>query len=508
MDVGSPFPAEFGDSVPQQSPAGSTLSTGTELEYPTTQLEPCSDDQADGEKWSGTEIDRNIVEKSGELCSPFLTCRLKRSRGSTSGVRKEQQPAQEHEWASLAQGDFFADPASPRRKKDRPTQNQFPRLGSSPRSPAAGSLPLCSQSAKREQDGYHFEQKYPMHEGMDPSPTGRAKRPDQPGVAPPAQDNMDVCVKYSDVFGSLAVGLSDSDAEEISYEDSASLLEGGPQCAMHFRTVQVSPVGWVSRDMTDSQGITPLSARRNGGEEAPEVPDILNRFEHVLSNKVAPFADAKAEELSTWRGVGITGEEDPKTMMKKLFKLKWKWVPRGQLSNDYWVVKPGVNAKKAEVGVEKFETEEDVLLYVREGLGLPNRVAMSRNKENEKGEFCNLQNNDTRQNQLDRGKVASQDEKVEGRGEAKPFSKRKKTMKPEERALEAALEALNASNAPSVLKQRLVEFTQVMQFVTNCLTRPSGGSLYLCGCPGTGKTQTMARVQEKIILMSSSSKKV
>ena len=65
-------------------------------------------------------------------------------------------------------------------------------------------------------------------------------------------------------------------------------------------------------------------------------------------------------------------------------------------------------------------------------------------------------------------------------------------------ALQSAVEALQPSNAPAVLKQRTAEYEKVLQFVQDSVSRSCGGSLYLCGCPGTGKTQTMAHVQEKI----------
>ncbi|CAN0553224.1 unnamed protein product, partial [Ectocarpus sp. 8 AP-2014] len=72
-----------------------------------------------------------------------------------------------------------------------------------------------------------------------------------------------------------------------------------------------------------------------------------------------------------------------------------------------------------------------------------------------------------------------------------PEQHRLRTSTTKGRALQSALEALNPSNAPDVLKQRTMEFTQVLQFVTNSVANASGGSLYLCGVPGTGKTQTM-----------------
>ena len=65
-------------------------------------------------------------------------------------------------------------------------------------------------------------------------------------------------------------------------------------------------------------------------------------------------------------------------------------------------------------------------------------------------------------------------------------------------ALQSAVEALQPSNTPAVLKQRTAEYQKVLQFVQDRVSRSCGGSLYLCGCPGTGKTQTMAHVQEKI----------
>ena len=68
----------------------------------------------------------------------------------------------------------------------------------------------------------------------------------------------------------------------------------------------------------------------------------------------------------------------------------------------------------------------------------------------------------------------------------------------EEQALQTALEALHPSKAPGVMKQRATEFKRVLEFIVSSATDPSGGSLYLCGCPGTGKTQTMAHVQTEV----------
>lgn len=219
------------------------------------------------------------------------------------------------------------------------------------------------------------------------------------------------------------------------------------------------------------------------------------------------LVDARAEEAAALRKAGVTGHEEFKELMAKLTRgLKWRWGPIiNSLSNDYWIMKRGAKAKTAKVGVDKFAERKDVVKYVRGVLGLAG-VAMldstgwhsEEGNEGEKG-AADDENGDRG---VGRDEHEYKEENQEDEKEAKTATESKQPgpslSTPKGRALQATLAALNPSNAPDVLQQRTAEFNQVLRFITNSVAKASGGSLYLCGVPGTGKTQTMAHVQAKV----------
>ena len=56
-------------------------------------------------------------------------------------------------------------------------------------------------------------------------------------------------------------------------------------------------------------------------------------------------------------------------------------------------------------------------------------------------------------------------------------------------------EALHVSTAPSVVVCREEEQKRVLEFCKSCIELEKAGSLYICGCPGTGKSLSMEKVK-------------
>ncbi|OIT33836.1 PREDICTED: cell division control protein 6 homolog B-like [Nicotiana attenuata] len=65
--------------------------------------------------------------------------------------------------------------------------------------------------------------------------------------------------------------------------------------------------------------------------------------------------------------------------------------------------------------------------------------------------------------------------------------------------LNAVKEALHVSRAPSNLVCRQVEQNRVLEFCKQALEKEKAGSLYVCGCPGTGKSLSMEKVKEVLV---------
>ncbi|VYS53914.1 unnamed protein product [Arabidopsis thaliana] len=61
--------------------------------------------------------------------------------------------------------------------------------------------------------------------------------------------------------------------------------------------------------------------------------------------------------------------------------------------------------------------------------------------------------------------------------------------------MKAVKEALHVSKAPSTVVCREDEQRRVFEFVKGCMEQKKAGSLYICGCPGTGKSLSMEKVR-------------
>ncbi|KAK8707594.1 hypothetical protein V6N13_058649 [Hibiscus sabdariffa] len=60
-------------------------------------------------------------------------------------------------------------------------------------------------------------------------------------------------------------------------------------------------------------------------------------------------------------------------------------------------------------------------------------------------------------------------------------------------------EALHVSTAPSTVVCREDEQKRVLDFCKTCVEQEKAGSLYVCGCPGTGKSLSMEKVKQQVI---------
>ncbi|VFQ76593.1 unnamed protein product [Cuscuta campestris] len=65
--------------------------------------------------------------------------------------------------------------------------------------------------------------------------------------------------------------------------------------------------------------------------------------------------------------------------------------------------------------------------------------------------------------------------------------------------LNAVKEVLHVSTAPSAIVCRELEKNRILQFCKQCVEQKRAGSLYVCGCPGTGKSLSMEKVKEELI---------
>ncbi|KVH98096.1 CDC6, C-terminal domain-containing protein, partial [Cynara cardunculus var. scolymus] len=61
--------------------------------------------------------------------------------------------------------------------------------------------------------------------------------------------------------------------------------------------------------------------------------------------------------------------------------------------------------------------------------------------------------------------------------------------------LSAVKEALHVSTSPSMIVCREDEQKRIAEFCKQCLEQEKAGSLYICGCPGTGKSLSMENVK-------------
>lgn len=69
----------------------------------------------------------------------------------------------------------------------------------------------------------------------------------------------------------------------------------------------------------------------------------------------------------------------------------------------------------------------------------------------------------------------------------------------EAKHLTAVNEALHVSSAPSNVVCRQGEQNLILDFCKKCVKEEKAGSLYVCGCPGTGKTLSMEKVKVMLV---------
>lgn len=60
-------------------------------------------------------------------------------------------------------------------------------------------------------------------------------------------------------------------------------------------------------------------------------------------------------------------------------------------------------------------------------------------------------------------------------------------------------EALHLSTVPSTVACRDDEQKRVLEFCKSCIEQEKAGSLYVCGCPGTGKSLSMEKVKQLLV---------
>lgn len=64
--------------------------------------------------------------------------------------------------------------------------------------------------------------------------------------------------------------------------------------------------------------------------------------------------------------------------------------------------------------------------------------------------------------------------------------------------IKTAKEALHVSTAPTTIMCREDEQSKIFNFCKACVEQEKAGSLYVCGCPGTGKSLSMEKVKEQL----------
>ncbi|GLT48779.1 hypothetical protein SLA2020_223800 [Shorea laevis] len=65
--------------------------------------------------------------------------------------------------------------------------------------------------------------------------------------------------------------------------------------------------------------------------------------------------------------------------------------------------------------------------------------------------------------------------------------------------MSAVKEALHVSTAPPTVVCRETEQKRILEFCKGCLEQEKAGSLYICGCPGTGKSLSMEKVKQYVV---------
>ncbi|WOK94826.1 cell division control protein [Canna indica] len=65
--------------------------------------------------------------------------------------------------------------------------------------------------------------------------------------------------------------------------------------------------------------------------------------------------------------------------------------------------------------------------------------------------------------------------------------------------MQAVKQALHVATQPDIVVCREEEQNSVLEFCKSCIQQNKAGSLYVCGCPGTGKTLSIGKVQGQLL---------
>lgn len=65
--------------------------------------------------------------------------------------------------------------------------------------------------------------------------------------------------------------------------------------------------------------------------------------------------------------------------------------------------------------------------------------------------------------------------------------------------MSAVKEVLHVSKVPSEVLCREAEQNRILEFCKSCVEMEKAGSLYACGCPGTGKSLSMEKVKQRLL---------
>ena len=60
-------------------------------------------------------------------------------------------------------------------------------------------------------------------------------------------------------------------------------------------------------------------------------------------------------------------------------------------------------------------------------------------------------------------------------------------------------EALHVSIVPPTVSCREDEQKRVLEFLKQCIEQEKAASLYVCGCPGTGKSLSIEKVKQALV---------
>lgn len=451
----------------QASPSMSVSSTGTELEAPRTQFRDHLDTAMRSLNGLRAARSPGVVEWEGQLQEGGTT----RTKGRTSNTKA---PSGGNTREGVENGGGMTSPPRIRSGKRARSVSETEFLADDAQgimgeiSPAA--IPAALESLRRKKECLESRQ-YPRFRSSPASASGSLQCGEQ--CANDANEDMGV--------ETVGDGVSVSDDEES--ETGGTQIEDQGDEATIYNNDNTEREQSSSHTYLQRVPVTFCSRERSNAD--------LEEMGGVST------VDAKAEEAEAFRRGGIIGEENFSALSRKLIKLKWRWGPpvdKMATSSDRWLMKPGAKARTAVTGVDRFEPNEHVVQYVRDVLGFGD---ICEDEEEENDSASEGEASDDEAEAHKQGKNGSPGDSVAGEDEG--MERNMVELRGQKiQQLEEALEALTSAKAPQVVSERKREFSEVLQFLESGAETSSGGSMYLCGCPGTGKSLTMSLVQAAI----------